>query len=349
MSHDVAMKKNKKIVSETSQEVSGIKFNRGISLMSLIITVIVIIIIAGIAIYNGFTKNVDEAQIAKVYNEFIEVENAISQRSYEHKLDATVYPYVSTQSFSTTQPITINDMTYGDGYSLVTPEDLETLGVEGAVREYVVNYATGDVVLKEPYRVSDKVVYTKEDLLEIYTNKAVITDAEYDKEKGVNKPVLTEGMLPVKYDGSNWIVVDKDDKEWYDYSVDSQGGPLRYANVMLMDDTSLSDVSGRTYSNEELRGMNLENLVGMKVEEEGSMFIWIPRYTFKEESDGTKSIVYSNLTKDYTGNGYTKSPAFYYGEYNGAETTDKNNTGYVAGGKEVTGIWISKYEAGYID
>lgn len=327
---------------------SQLKSNSGISLLSLIITIILIVIIAAIAIINGFSKNLDEAQFSKIYNEFLEVELAVEQRGYEHKLDATVYPYENSMAYTSTNTITVNNITYGDGYYLVTPDDFERLGVEGVVREYVVNYATGDVTLKEPYYLQDKEVYTKEDMLSIYTENSVITDAEYDEKKGVNKPVLTDGMLPVKWDGSNWIVIDSDSDEWYDYSLDSAGGPLRYANVMLMDDTTVEDSSGRQYSNEKLRGMNLENIAGMKVVTEGSMFVWIPRYTYKEETDGTKTIVYSKLTQDYTSNGYVKNPAFYYGEYTGAESTDKGNTGYIAGGKELTGIWISKYEAGYI-
>lgn len=326
-----------------------LKSNRGISLLSLIITIIVILIIAAIAIMNGFSKNIDEAQFSKIYNEILEVENAVSQRGFEHKLDAIVYPYEKNQIYSKENAITVNNVTYGEGYYLVTPVELEKLGVTGATREYVVNYATGDVILKEPYYLADKEVYTKEDMLEVYTNNSVITNAEYDQKKRVNKPVLTDGMLPVIFDGSNWIVVSKNDEEWYDYSIDSTGGPLRYANVMLMDDTTVKDSSGKIYSNEELRGMNLENIIGMKVLTEGSMFVWIPRYTFKEESDGSKSIVYSKLTQDYTLNGYVKNPAFYYGEYTGAENTEKSNTGYTAGGKELTGIWISKYEAGYIE
>lgn len=342
--------KGKKLLLETSkQEVSRRKQNRGVSLISLIITIIVIIIIAAIAIYNGFTDNVDEALFSKAYNEFIEVENAITQRGYEHKLDATVYPYENKKAYSDVDTITINNITYGDGYYLVTATELEKLGISGITREYIVNYSTGEVILKEPYYLDEKAVYTKDDMLDIYSDQSVITKAEYDEKKGVNKPVLMDGMLPVKYDGSNWVIIDKNDEEWYDYSTNSQGGPVRYANVMLMDDTILRDTIGREYTNEQLRGMNLENLIGMEVVKEGSMFVWIPRYTYKEESDGTKTIVYSNLTRDYTLNGYTKSPAFYYGEYTGAETTEKNNTGYVAGGTDVTGIWISKYEAGYLD
>ncbi len=325
---------------------TNLKGNQGISILSLIITIIIIIIIAAIAIINGFTKNVDEAEYVRMLNEFIEVENAITQRGIEHKLNASVYPYENSKEYTESDHITINNTTYGSGYYLVTPTDLEKLGVTGATREYVVNYFTGDVILKEAYFLDDKKVYTKEDML---NEKEIVTDAEYDEKKGVNKPILLAGMLPVKYDGANWVVTSVEDEEWYDYSLDASGGPLRYANVMLMDDTTIRDSSGRRLSNEQIRGTNIENLVGMQVETEGSMFIWIPRFTYKIESDGSKSIVYSNLTKDYTSNGYIKSPAFYHGEYTGAEASNKDNTGYVAGGKELTGIWISKYEAGYVE
>jgi hypothetical protein len=95
--------------------------------------------------------------------------------------------------------------------------------------------------------------------------------------------------------------------------------------------------------------MNPQNRVGLKIESEGSMFVWIPRYTYKDNGPGQpQSIVYSKLTNDYTLNGYIKSPAFYFGEYKGA-TAENDNEGFVAGGRELTGIWISKYEAKYID
>lgn len=325
-----------------------IKNNKGISLMSLIITILVIIILAAIVIVGGYTDNVKEAQVAKMLNEFDEVINAVSQRGYEHQLDPDVYPYENSRAFSEADSITIDDVIYGDGYYLVTSKELEKLGVTGTTRDFVVNYSTGEVVLKEVYYLDDKEVYTREDLLDIYTDNDLVTKGEYDKEKGVNRPILLDGMLPVKYVGSTWVVTSVDDPEWYDYAIDSAGGPVRYANVMLMDDTTVRDSSGAFISNEKMRGMNLENLVGCEVEVEGSMFVWLPRFTYKEEG-GTSSVVYSRLTADYTLDGYIKHPAFYYGEYTGAEGVANENSGYIAGGVEVTGIWISKYEAGYTD
>ena len=31
--------------------------------------------------------------------------------------------------------------------------------------------------------------------------------------RGVNKPQISEGMIPVKYNGTNWVICDEDDEE----------------------------------------------------------------------------------------------------------------------------------------
>ena len=150
-------------------------------------------------------------------------------------------------------------------------------------------------------------------------------------------------MIPVKRVGSDWVVTAVTDDDWYDYA--GSEGPTRYANVMMYDDITLKDSDGKTYTNEEVRGMNLTTMVGKKVDRGGSMFIWVPRYTYKQEGDHI-SVVYSKLTQDYILDGYIKVPAFYRGTYSGATPTN-DNAGYEAGGKDLTGFWISKYEAKY--
>ena len=113
---------------------------------------------------------------------------------------------------------------------------------------------------------------------------------------------------------------------------------------MLMD-----ELTTLTASNEKIRKMSraeLNSLAGDKVVIQGSTFVWIPRYTYKYEGTQLK-IVYSNLINDYTDDDYIKNPAFYYGGYAGANGAEEPNSGYYGGGKELTGIWVSKYEAGY--
>ncbi len=322
------------------KEAQRIKHNQGISLIALIITIIVMIIIAGIVI-NSYQNSSEKASSSKVLNEFIEVENAVSILGKMHKMDANVHKYVG-KALAADTAMTVNNKTYGEGYYYLEGKDLYNIGVNGATRNYIVNYLTGEVVATECFIVNSRDIYTKADIIDEETGNSVAGLPEYDEENGVNKPVLYHGMIPVKLEGSYWVVCSVNDREWYDYTIGSSG-PNRWANAMLLDDITLRDSSGKIYSNEVIRGAKLEELVGLYVVSEGSMFVWLPRYTFKE---GTSQIVYSRLTQDYTLNGYIKSPAFYNGEYKGAQNGNDNG-GYVAGGKELTGIWISKYQASY--
>ena len=149
----------------------------------------------------------------------------------------------------------------------------------------------------------------------------------YITEKGVNKPVLTAGMSPIKFTEPNSSEKGKAEKtessntDWYDYN-------------------------GKKWANAQT--------------EDGSMWVWIPRFAYKVNTNtfdikfliGTTDNYYdesgkiqtakrcTNINEDVdTKNGYTVHPAF----------TDETSIGYRNGGwdKELTGIWVAKFEAGY--
>lgn len=317
--------------------------NKGISIITLIFTIIIIIIISSIVFYYGFSKNVDKAVFTKIYTEMQEISTAVQKRNAENRINSSSYPYIGTEL---NEPIVINGIEYGKGYYKVTPQEMETgLGIKNASRDYIVNYSTGEVIAKEAIIMNERELFTLQELIEVeLKGELVTTVGEYDEKKGVNKPNLLSGMIPVKYNSGKWIVTNKDDEEWYDYSADAD----KWANVMLLDGLTLVNSStGEKLTNEEVRKANLSDIQGYVVENEGSAFVWIPRYTYKEVN-GSYEIVYSKLTTDYVADGYIKNPAFYFGEYNGAIDTEPNS-GYKAGGKELMGIWVSKYEAGYAE
>ncbi|MBR2430968.1 MAG: hypothetical protein IKK43_01100, partial [Clostridia bacterium] len=303
--------------------------------------IIIIIIIASVVIYSGFQKNVNKATFTKIYSEMQEVSTAVQERHAAHRINSSAYPYVGTKLTDDDNPlILINGIKYGDGYYAVTKEQIALeLGVENVTRDYIVNYDTGEVISREPIYMGNKELYTIQDLIENELKGELLTKVgEYNEEKGVNKPILAEGMIPVKYVAGRWVVTNEDDVEWYDYSADIN----MWANVMLLDDIELQGMS-----NDEIRNSSIADLQGEIVSKEGSMFVWIPRYTYKEVG-GSYEIVYSKLTTDYVADGYVKNPAFYFGEYNGA-TDVEPNSGYKGGGKELMGIWVSKYSAGYAE
>ena len=154
-------------------------------------------------------------------------------------------------------------------------------------------------------------------------------DNIYNGNKRVNAPILADGMTPIKFtdptDSAKGIVVEttSDDADWYNYE------EKKWANA-------------RT--------------------EDGSMWVWIPRFAYRVDSaNKTFDIVFLVGTSDQyydesgviqtakrctsedevvdTTTGFTVHPAF----------TDETAINYRNGGwdKEITGIWIAKFEAGY--
>ncbi len=164
----------------------------------------------------------------------------------------------------------------------------------------------------------------------------------------VNKPKLANGMIPIKYDErkGKWVITNENDKDWYDYSE----GKMLWANVMLSDGT---------YKQSE-KNYNEDGTTEVKENELGSMFVWIPRYAYSfnsyhTEMDGGEgttqkitNVVFLDGTsnRDFEGNSYGTS-------YNvddmlkkvGQPTPMIVHQGFNFGGKELTGIWVAKFEA----
>ena len=136
----------------------------------------------------------------------------------------------------------------------------------------------------------------------------------------VNKPKLMTGMTAIKFNeptgdekANEGSVVKTTDTDtvWYDYDA------KKWANAQTQD---------------------------------GSMWVWIPRFAYKINSsnktfdvvflkDTTNNYVENGTEKNAETEGYTIHPAF----------KNESSTGYENGGwdKELTGIWVSKFEAGF--
>lgn len=287
------------------------KGNKGISLITLVISIVIMIILAGITIYYGIQQNIDTAYESDRYTEMINISEAIKQRALTNRIDPTRYEYVGTPLTASSAKV-INDITYADGWYLITPEQTQELSLESIEKDYIVNYSTGEVVSIEPVVIDEKEYYSSNDLKDVVVGEETpISDDMYDVNKGVNKPVLLAGMIPVRNVNNKWIVTNADDSRWYDYSAENKV----WANVMLSDEVTIEG-----YTNEDIRKTSLAELDGREIETKGSMLVWLPRYTVNGSS-----IVYSRLLQDYTNEGYTLDSSF--------------------ASNSSTGIWISKYDA----
>ncbi len=139
----------------------------------------------------------------------------------------------------------------------------------------------------------------------------------YTNESVANAPILTEGLTPVNWNGSAWETTTV--ANW-DYNYNSVAEAIH------------STVAG----NGNGKWANAQTA-------DGSLYVWIPRYSYKitsgEHSSGNSwnsldnpgtnkiEVKFSNGTTDDTSNSYIAHPAFTFG-------TD-----------ELQGIWVAKYEA----
>ena len=168
-----------------------------------------------------------------------------------------------------------------------------------------------------------------------------------DKQKldedpsGANRPVLAEGMIPITYDGTNWVKADQYGayNNWYDY------GNQKWANAVMVT-TAKRD----TYMNAD---------VGTTIPENDILayFVWIPRYKYKLFNATYASGKASQLIEVTFENGTstTGTVTCTYAS-NGAETCQNKVNGNwythpaftminASGNKtELKGIWVGKFE-----
>ncbi len=185
---------------------------------------------------------------------------------------------------------------------------------------------------KDAKQKSEEATQNEESLLteyEVEIDKYTSNDRWDGK---VNKPELMTGMSAIKFteptdstEGKDEKVSDSSKNDWYNYS------EKKWANAQT---------------------------------EDGSMWVWIPRYAYKiNKSNQTFDVVFLVGTTD---NYYDKDGKLQTAKRQTSETdipdatkdyvvhpafTNESNIGYVNGGwkKELTGIWVSKFEAGYFD
>ena len=172
-------------------------------------------------------------------------------------------------------------------------------------------------------------------------------------------PKLSDGMVPVKWNGSNWVKTTAEDKEWYNY------GNKQWANVVL------TPTSGEKEGKDATGETDVFNEDGTLNEDSAySMLVWIPRYAYQITSGYHQSGAEINPSDATTGAGNinivfidtenknlsgTKRYSEIYpsyetgtGMYGVAE--EGCEAGYVVhpafnfGEEKLAGFWVGKYE-----
>ena len=156
----------------------------------------------------------------------------------------------------------------------------------------------------------------------------------FDSEGLVNKPVITDGMIPVYYENGVWKKADSTNKDaskkWYSYTEKDK----QWANIVTVESKNLSKYK------------NAEPGTEIVQSEITTMFVWIPRYSYEIDSANTKinvSFLQGTTNKEADGTTTKKivHPVF----------TDGSKNNYAEGGwdKALAGIWIAKFEASGVE
>ncbi len=172
-----------------------------------------------------------------------------------------------------------------------------------------------------------------------------------ENKKGINKPKVSDGMIPIKYDEEkkNWVITNEEDEEWYDYKT------FKWANVMLSDGKYKESEKDNINSQASYKD---DGTTVVAEADLGSMFVWIPRYAYSINKYQTESNLAEGTTQNITkvefikGTGNRGFNGITYGtSYDEDKVTVGSPTpmivhpAFTFGGKSLSGIWVAKFEA----
>lgn len=309
-----------------------LKQDRGITLVTLIIAIIIMIIISSVIIYNAST-GMDTKALNSMYNDITILKNRVDIYYAQYQaLPVIKIPYTNIAHIKNKN---VND---NDNYYVVDLESLEnvTLTYGKDYKEYKQLQNTDKTDL---YIINEKshTIYYVEGITLDNINYYTIPN-EYSKVEisiNCNPPKLGMGMTPVKWNGTEFIKTKEYDAEWYDY-IDTSLGQERNSK---------------------------SKWANAKTEDE-SMWVWIPRFAYKityvdtndKSQGGTIDIVFlkNNTNYDFYGNDVTNASYIDENGIKGAYIVhpafqDGTKNGFANGewDEEITGFWMAKFEAGY--
>ena len=146
--------------------------------------------------------------------------------------------------------------------------------------------------------------------------------ANADKS-GASIPELSDGMIPIKWDGNKWVKADKNNPDnaykWYDYN------SKEWANAVLVNSSVRSSYTNADPGIEILEADVLAYLV------------WIPRYKYKLFNVSSTAISPQEIEIRFEDRYSIKSTGSSNGEW-------LTHPAFTFGTTEINGIWVGKFE-----
>ena len=291
---------------------------KGFTLVELLAVVVLLAIVALIA--TPIIGNVIETS-----------RESANQRSIEGYADAVRNEYYNQQT--------------GGGIPVIDSEFLSKVDTEGnEISCENVLYSTEYQVILNKCTIADEIDkqycyasgnhYDCDDseFLGILQNSGGGTsNNEYQDNSGANKPELANNMIPIRYNGSNWVYADTTE-EWYDY--DSK----EWANAVVLNN-GVSKSTGDTITEDEI----------------ALWYVWIPRYKYQlfNANNGSvnEQLINIEFESGTTTTGTVSCTDAISGSGTSSETCTNATNGnwythpaFTFGSEQLTGFWVGKFE-----
>ena len=207
---------------------------------------------------------------------------------------------------------------------------LETLVQGEYLPTSVYDATTGDEI---PLSSIVEVKYEQDRFSYNLNNECVenIIKPNYVDNSGANAPELDTNMIPIKYDGTNWVYADTTEA-WYNY--DNQ----EWANAVVLNEDVTKNI-GDTITEDEI----------------SLWYVWIPRYKYQlfNANNGSVSQQLINVTFESgtATTGTVKCTDAVSGSGSSSQTCTNASNGnwythsaFTFGSEQVSGFWVGKFE-----
>lgn len=141
--------------------VKKMRENHGVSLIELAIVMIIMIMIAAFAFFSG-TNSIEKADATELYAEMTSLKNAVAGVMVQRELEEHEEEWITSYYDATTAEEDWYWIFGMNNPGYASSQVRKKLNMDSIKRDYLVNYETGDVKLKEPMEVLGSTVETYE-------------------------------------------------------------------------------------------------------------------------------------------------------------------------------------------
>lgn len=336
------------------------KDNRGITLVALIMTIILMLILVSVTTYSGI-NSYKNAQVTKFVTQMqllqAKVDDLVSSKTIE-ELNSMDLQTPTTQeqqnainSAANNEEVTSNDV---NEYKVFTKEDvLNILDVEDVQNDIMVNFTTREIVSLVGIEYEGKTYYTQYKLPNgqtVINNESVSRDLSFTPEiliDGINSTVtfkdikITNGTLSYKEQSDNYSqTITNYTEKGKEYKINiSKSGIYKFK---LQDNTSNGNeeveeiivLTNKPKTSSSLDQYNYGKDDSTKwayMQKDGVNYVWIPRLAYKTNTDtNSRDIKFikgnSNIATD---NSYINE------EWTVPDKFTSND------GTKLTGVWVN--------